>query len=239
MAENRTQPTNGATPPTTTASDGVQSLIDRLVEDGIEEGERRRSGLVEEAERQAERCLDEAKEEAQRIRTEAKAEADRLQKSAVDAMRLAARDLVLELKEKLADRFSQELEKRLSHTLDDSAVLTELVLEVASQTRNTLRLDEEPELSLLLPQTLTDAAKLETPSSEPERDRLTNLVIGLTGDVLREGVTFGRSDRDDGGLRIRFSARGVELDLTERGLATLLTAHLQPRFRGLLDEAFR
>jgi V/A-type H+-transporting ATPase subunit E len=79
---------------------------------------------------------------------------------------------------------------------------------------------------------------MEELSQDPEgaqQDQLLRLVNAITGDRLREGVTFRVAGERQQGIRVIAKDQDVEFDLTEQAMADLILAHLQPRFRALLD----
>ena len=53
--------------------------------------------------------------------------------------------------------------------------------------------------------------------------------------LLREGVSFGVATGAQAGLKLRLVDRDVVLDLTDAAIAQTCLAHLQPRFRALLE----
>ena len=64
---------------------------------------------------------------------------------------------------------------------------------------------------------------------------MTGFVLGLTGDMLREGVTFRSSDDMGPGIRVEVKDKDIVLDVSEEAVAGLLLQHLQPRFRAILE----
>jgi V/A-type H+-transporting ATPase subunit E len=61
-------------------------------------------------------------------------------------------------------------------------------------------------------------------------------VLGLTADVLRDGLTFGVSDDPSPGIRIQIIEDDVQLELTDETLTTLLLQYLAPRYRAVLEK---
>jgi V/A-type H+/Na+-transporting ATPase subunit E len=60
-------------------------------------------------------------------------------------------------------------------------------------------------------------------------------VAGLTGEMLREGVTFGVGEDIQAGVRVRLVDHDVEIDLSDEALAGFLARFLVPRFRQIMD----
>ncbi len=93
------------------ASSGVEELIEKLRLRGVEKGQHEAEKLVEEAERRADWLLAQAKQEAEQIVTKAKAEAEKLYQSGEDALKIAARDMHLEVRETLSHSFTDQVER--------------------------------------------------------------------------------------------------------------------------------
>ena len=90
-------------------------------------------------------------------------------------------------------------------------------------------------LELALPEAVAGLEELRNDPEELRKGPLTGLVFGLTGEVLREGVTFAASADLSNGIHIRMKDKNITFDLTEAAVAALLLQHLQPRFRAILE----
>ena len=72
----------------------------------------------------------------------------------------------------------------------------------------------------------------------PEVDaRTREAVLGVTSDMLREGIEIVPSSEVEGGARVRLLERNLEIDLTQETVHKLLLKHLLPRFRAILTGA--
>ena len=64
---------------------------------------------------------------------------------------------------------------------------------------------------------------------------MTEFVLGLTSEMLRQGISFSASEDGTTGIRVQVKDKDIEIDLTEEAVAVLLLQHLQPRFRAILE----
>lgn len=220
-------------------SSGIDRLIERLRDEGVEEGRARAEAIVEEAGHRARRTIEEAEREAAAILQDARADADKLRTAANDALRVAMRDAVLDLKQQLADRFAGDVGRLVAEGMRDPALLERMILEVAGRARGEAGLDGEAALEVLLPRDVVGLDELRRRPDELREGALSRFVLQATGEMLRDGVTFGRSADSAGGIRIELTETGVALDLTDRAVAGVILAHLQPRFRALLEGVVR
>ena len=88
---------------------------------------------------------------------------------------------------------------------------------------------------MLLPRTVAGLEELSRDPEELEQSILTQFVRLTTRGMIREGVSFGMTKDNQGGLKIRLVDKEVVLDLSDRAVADAILEHLQPRFRALLE----
>jgi len=207
---------------------GVQELVDRLRQDGVAEGQEQASSLLEEARRKAVEIVDRARREAAEISEEAQRASTRLRKAGEQALELAVRDALLRLRTEIEDRFAAQLGRLLSERLQDPGFLEKLLLNIAGEA-----VPRDRPVEIVLPDTI-DSAASDDPT-ERSRSDVDGFVLGLTGEMLREGVTVSLSDEVEVGLIVRVADEGLEVRLDERALRELLRESLLPRFRALLD----
>jgi len=213
-------------------SSGVQELIDRLRQEGVEKGHDEAEAILAEARRKAEEILDEARAKADGVLHEARREADKMRISGEDALRLASRDAVLEFRESLSSEFTSKVRRLVSYTLQDQDFLQRLILEIA---RRAMPEDTGQRVELLLPNNLVTDEQLRGKPEEVAEGTLSHFVLGLAGDILREGLSFGVADDDTPGARIRLGDDDVEVELTDETISALLMQHLVPRFRAMME----
>jgi V/A-type H+-transporting ATPase subunit E len=215
-----------------TQSSGVQELIDRLREEGVTKGQEEADGLMAAARQKAVGILDDAQTAAEKIIAGAEREAERKCKSGEEALRLAARDAVLKLQEAIGDDFMRKVRKLVSHTLGDQEFLQRLILEI---TRKAMPDETAGPVEVLLPDNVVTLEELREKPEQAVEGTLSHFVLGLAGDVIREGLSFDVSDDDVPGVRIRLVEEEVEIELTDETISALLMDHLVPRFRAIME----
>jgi len=216
---------------------GVEALIKRLREEGVSKGQTRAQEIISEAEARAQWIVSQAREEAERIVERAHAEQARSQNAAREAMRVAARDALLSVQSDLTQQFARRVVRLVSDTLSSEEMLQKMILEVVGRTRR--EIDEREAAEVILPSHVVAVDELRRDASELRDGSLSHFVLAQATEMVREGVTFGVAEDDQKGLRIGIRDGEVTLDLTERAVAELLLAHLQPRFRALLEGIVR
>ena len=218
-------------------SSGVQELIQRLREQGVEEGQQEAERVVEEAHRRAAQIITTAKAEGEDVKAKARSEAESERASAEAALRTAYRDSILRLVEELTSHFEGQIKRLVSRELQDTEFLKKLIMEVARQATPSGIGSERVEV--LLPAEHLDFDELRARPEEVKEGTLTHFVMGLSGEMLRGGVELKSLGGSGQGVRIRLVGSDLEIDLTERAVADLLLKHLLPRYRAVLEGVIR
>jgi V/A-type H+-transporting ATPase subunit E len=214
---------------------GVEELIQRLRHDGVEAGREEAERIVEEAEQRANWLVEQARAEADELVANAQKETERFREAAEEALQVAARDAVLQMKDQLAQQFSDEIRRLVRGEMEHSVLLERLILEVAGRVRADAGLDEAEQIEILLPAGARDLADLRDDPDELRTGELSRFVVEVAGDLLRQGVTLTPSKQIREGIRIRLTDKQIEIDLSSEAIAKHLLEHLLPRFRALLE----
>ncbi len=218
-------------------SHGVEELIDRLRDEGVKAGRSEAERIVADAEARAKWLVEQAQDEAQNLIDKARSESQALRNSADDALQVAARDMLLSLRERLTHRFAGEVRRLVSDELRDREFLQQLILEIAGKQRDVL--EEGERVELLLPRRALEVDELAKDAGVRQSGELTELVLGITDAMLRDGVTIRVSDEDIEGISARLVEEEIQVEVTADAVASLLLEHLQPRFRALLEGIVR
>lgn len=212
---------------------GVESLIDRLRNEGVANGRTEADKIVKAAQVEAKTIKTKAREEADQIVSSARDEAAKLQEAGHQALQVAARDAALDLRNQLEQRFAGEVRRLVREEVQRQELLEKLILEVAGRARQQASGSENVEV--LLPEKPVDLDTL-TKSPGGVRDAPLGHFAGLVSrGLLREGVTLSTNRDLKAGIRIRLLDKGIDLDLSDKAITDLLLQHLQPRFRALLE----
>lgn len=217
------------------ASSGVEALIERLKEEGIAAGRKKAESIVLDAEKRAEWIIKEAQLEAQSLVNEARAEAEAMKTAGEDALKLAARDVFLQLRDTLLGSFSQEVTRVVGKQMARKDFLEKLILALAGRVRDKTGIDSNRQVVIQLPEDVIGVEELRRNPEELREGALTRLTASIAADLLREGVKFEVSDDLSGGLLIKLEEDNIVIDFSDKAVAALLLDHIQPRFRALLQ----
>lgn len=220
------------------AGAGVQALIERLKSEGVAAGQSEGDEILAKARAKADEILDEAQKKADALLANARAEAAREKAATEDGLKVAARDLVLSMRNELGDRIQQEAGRLVATTLADEAFLQKLILAMAANAKDNASVNDAEPMEVVLPEKVVTFEELKQSPEAVEPGTLTHFVIALAGQALRDGVTFSTAPGFDG-IKIKLTDRNVSIDLTEEAIATLLKRHLQPRLRAVMEGVLR
>jgi V/A-type H+-transporting ATPase subunit E len=218
---------------TQAAASGVQALIGKLRDEGVQAGQREAGRILDEAQKRAAQLVADAKSEAEAILDKARAEIEAEQAAAREGLKLAVRDTELALQSEVRAAFAGHLKRLVRLELEDKDFLRSLILAVAGAA--TADVPENQRLELLLPADLfvkgPDGARL----TEEGLDRLRHLVLAISGEMLREGVELNPGRDIRAGVRVRLVGEDLEIDLTDSALSDLLLKHLTPRLGAIVQ----
>jgi len=220
---------------TDVTSSGVESLIQRLRDQGVSAGQERAESIVLDAQKRAQWIIEEAELEAEQLLDKAKNQSDTLRTSSEDALKLATRDALLKLRDTLLGSFSKEVKRVVGQKMEQDAFLERLILQLAGKVREQLDLENKENVSIFLPNNAVGVAELKNNPEEMNVGTLTHYTASIAADMLREGVLVQVSGDVSKGLSVRLEDDDMVVDFTEETISALLLEHLQPRFRTLLQ----
>ena len=163
-------------------SSGVQDLIARIRDDGVQAGRQEAEQLLADAQRQAARLLEDARVEVEGMRRKARAEIQTEETAALEALKLAARDTGLRLEAEVVSAFESCVKRLVSPVAHDGSVIRALLLVLGGHAVEEFVKDEEIQVLV------SDLLLKEADESPKLKERVRHEVLGITGEMLREGV---------------------------------------------------
>jgi V/A-type H+-transporting ATPase subunit E len=118
----------------------------------------------------------------------------------------------------------------------DVKFLRQIILAVAGLAAGDKACGEKP-TEVLLPEKLFRTDKNGTRLTEDGQDNMRHLVLGISSEMLEEGVDLRPSASIGGGIRIRLVGEDLEIDLSDRAISDLLLQNLLPRYRDIVSGA--
>ncbi|MCG8669960.1 MAG: hypothetical protein MI867_11145 [Pseudomonadales bacterium] len=209
-------------------SSGVQSLIDRLQQEGVAAGREQGERIVTDAEKRAAWLIQQAKEEAEQIVSKANAESEFIKQAGQEALQMAVRDSQLFLKNHLMNTFAAQLNSMVSQALSNSDLLEKMILEIAHQAR-----PQDQSVKILMGE-MQPHSKDEKLNEEVSA-ALIQFVSEHGAQLLEKGVEIEVLGDPQASLRLQLKEQNAEVVLNDRTVSALILQHIQPRFKTLLE----
>lgn len=216
-------------------SSGVDALIARLRDEGVTEGKKQAQSIVRAAEKKAKAILDAAEGEARARAEAAQQEAEAFRQAGEEALKVAMRDLVLDLKDRLMQRFSSEVQRLVRDQVMDRDFLRRMILELVGRVRDDMDIAEDEAVEVVLPTEVVGLEDLRRRPEELTEGELSSFIFAVEGEILRQGIRFVPAGEPQAGVSIRLVDKDIKVDVTDKVCAALLLEHLQPRFRAIVE----
>jgi V/A-type H+-transporting ATPase subunit E len=223
---------NGTDKNAGTTTSGVDQLIRRVRDEGVEQARQESDRLIEEARQEAARIVSDAREEAEAMKQAAKAEIESDEKSAMAALRMAARDAVAELTSRIAIAFEEHVKRLVSSATFDQELTRTLVLLLAGKVKQEITHDKD--LEIMLSEAFLEG---EVKSDQALPERAKEQILSISKEMLREGVQLIPATNVSAGAKVRLVGENLEIDLTDEAISELLLRYMQPRFVAILRGA--
>ena len=221
---------------TTKVASGVQELISRLRDEGVKAGREKSDQILLEAQEQASRIVAQAKAEAEDILSKARSEIKTEKAAAIESLRVAIRDTELKMEAELKADFAAHVKRLVSVELSDKEFLQRVILGIAGMAAGGQACEDKP-VEVLLPKDLFETDEKGTKLTKKGKEQMRHLVLGISGDMLREGVDLKPSEDISGGIRIRLVGEDLEIDLSDQAISDLLLQNLLPRYVAIVSGA--
>ncbi|MFI4851641.1 MAG: hypothetical protein ACIAZJ_21190 [Gimesia chilikensis] len=210
----------------TTTTSGVQQLIDQIRDQGVQSAQEEADQLLQAARRQAADIIDQAKSEAEAEQSRSRTEIESFRAASMDALQLAVRDTVLELKSRIVTCFEEFVERLVVSATQDKDLVRDIVLVLSGHAVDEFIKDKT--IQVKVSQSLLDG--------EPAfKEETRQAILGLSSEMLREGLELATDDEIKGGVRVLLVDDKLEIDLSDRAVSQLIAQRMIPRFKSILE----
>lgn len=191
----------------------LENLIEKLKSEGVQAARQQSGEIVGEAKNEAQQITDNAKNKAEQIISQAKQEMEKSKASAEAAIKQAARDLILVIKEKIVDLFDRALKTQIQKPLSPD-FLKELIMKFVEQ--------------------IGTESTIEVIIGEAEKAKLLSFLQSTLKNELKNDVEIKVSNRITRGFRIGVKDQDVYYDFTDESITASLKEFLNPSLSKLL-----
>lgn len=198
----------------------LQGLLNRIKEEGISKVEAEKQAILTQARKEAEALLSRARAEAEELSAKARKDAALTQEKGEAALKQAARDLLIAVRESVKKELAATVGLEVSAAMNPSlmtSILEHLVSAFAAKGGNVEGLE-----------VLLNAQDLK---------QLEALVVGKFTHRLKKGVTLTPVPDIDAGIKVGMQGESLYFDFTNQAITEALCAYLNPRIARLTREA--
>ena len=207
---------------------GVQNLVDRIRDQGILAANEKANKILRDAEAKSAKILADAKLEVEKLRETARLEIEANHAAALEALKLSARDAMLQLKAKVCSEFEVFVQRLVTSATRDEEFIKTIVLVLAGHVKEELIGDKD--IQILISEVI-----LTGKPNEELGERGKQTILSLSSEMLREGVELIPSSDIQGGANVRLVKDKLEIDLSDKAIASLLYQRIMPRFQAILE----
>lgn len=197
----------------------LQTLLDKLYEEGVAKGQEVADAVVKDAQRQAARILEEARKEAEALRKQAREESEEMRRNVISELQLSGRQSVDALRQQISGLITAKaVGEPLQQAFSDEAFLKDLIKRLIDQWRP--ESNGNAEIALMLP---------------PEQEAsLYRYFDEKAKQQMNKGLQVRIDHRLQNGFRIGPADGSYVVSFTKEDFETFFKDYLRPRTKKLL-----
>lgn len=199
----------------------LDSLIKRLQAEGIKRAEALAEGIISKAEESASLILKQARQGAEGIMEKAKDEIARTESTFRKNLEQAARDVMIGVKRSIMDTFYALLQQECKVILSETTTFETVFLAIFDG------LNKGKE---------TSAGEFEIWVSNEDRDAIFSFLLTAFKDKMKTGIDVKANPDIGAGFKIGVKDEHIYYDLTDEGVAALISEYITPGLETLLAD---
>ena len=199
----------------------LQSLLERINEDGVKKAEEEKAKIISEAEKRAEQIIKEAEAKAESLRKKSLEDAEQNEKRAASAIKQAARDISLALKDELQNRLRAVVKESAGKAMTPD-LMGKIILEMEKSF-----IEKSGEESL----------GLEILINKKDLDAMENHIKAELIKNLKEKPEFSIGHDFSAGLKIAVKGDDLFFDFSDETLTEIICEYVGPRLANIINGA--
>ena len=197
----------------------LQELIDKIKKDGVGEAEKKAAEILAEAEKKAQGIISDAETKAASILSSAKLETERMEKSSIDAIKQAGRNILISFRDGVAAQLSAVINRETAKAYDGGMLKT-LIPETV---KNWVSNGNAEDISVLL--------------SPKDLETLEAGFKAALKDEISRGLVIKSDDSIDSGFKIGVDNGAAYYDFSSEAVAQMFATYLNPKTALIMKEA--
>lgn len=189
----------------------LQSLLDKIQSEGVEKANQKAKSIIENAEKTAAGKIAAAEKKCAELHAKAESDAAVLRERSEQAVRQAARDILIEVGQSIQQTLDRVLLKNLGETLTDDFLetfLAQIVKTMATQP------DAAGGIEILVPR--------------EQADKLASFAAQKLAGAVAGGLTISPSNDVRAGIRVMTAGGRIEHDFTDEAIMAAMSKLMSP-----------
>ncbi len=197
----------------------LQSLLEKINEEGVRKAEEVRNKIIADAKAEAERIVDSANAKAKEIARKVNEDSDTAKSRGEAAVRQAVRDITIALQQELTNRLRSVVKESTADAMTPE-LMGKVILEMA---RNYNARNPSSE------------ASLEVVLSQKDRDSMEALLKTSLVNSLRKNPVITLGQNFASGFKISFKGSDVFFDFSDEAISEIICAYVGPRLAAVIN----
>lgn len=194
----------------------LNNLIDKIKKEGVEQAENNAKALTREAQGKAKKIVADAQRRKDEIIKEAEVQTQNFKKSAEKALKQAARDVLLTLRERVTEFYYRIVKEKVSESLTP-----EVLKEIIIKTIGNFRKDNILDIEVLL--------------SKADKVKLEKSLLSALRREAKKHFSIMDSANVEKGFRIGEKGQDSYFDFTDEAITEAFKRYLNPKLLEILD----
>jgi V/A-type H+/Na+-transporting ATPase subunit E len=192
----------------------LENIIEKIRKEAVEKGQSESDAIIEEAREKADQVIKDAEEKAEAMVKEAEKEAENMRKNSCQAIKQAARDIELSLKEKITLLFDRVFKNAVGQTMKPE-FLESLISDIVKHWNK--------------------KGSVDIAVNDDIRNDLEKVLFAGLDDELKKSVTLTPAPGLTHGFRVKDKDGSVYYDFSDETIAETLKAFISPNLRDILN----
>jgi V/A-type H+/Na+-transporting ATPase subunit E len=195
----------------------LKELIDKIKNDGVKSAEESAAAIISEAEAKAKQIILDAEKKAKDLQENSQRDAEVSKQSSIDAVKQAARDLVIDLKKEIETIFENLIKSGTEESLKGDELSSAIIAVL-----NNWNKDSVSDLSVMLP--------------VDQEEAVVKSINKKFGDLLKEGLEIKPHKGIEAGFKISEKDGNVYYDFSAEGLGQMMAEYLSPALSNFVKD---
>lgn len=200
------------------SEDKIQQLTQTLLQEGVQEGEKRAEEIIERARKRGAEIIDDARAKADEIIEEARLRSSTLKEQVETEINIAAREIIHDIRHKVTDMVvARAPGEGVGEALNNNELVSDLIIEMVKKWEKD---QEHITLEVILP--------------EVRREQLEEWFRLRLDDHMQKGLKLSFSPHIKGGFQVVPEGSAYKIEFSEEGFLELFQKYLKPRARRII-----